>query len=90
MCNLPKLLEKQLKDIREQCIDSNIDKESLKGYDYAVETVLKLTKQIIDASEEFGGTFVHSGRVKNECALEEFDLHGLLELLECRVVAQNK
>ena len=35
VCNIPKLLEKQLKDIREQCID-NMSTDNLAGYDYVV------------------------------------------------------
>lgn len=86
VCNIPKLLEKQLKTIREQCTD-NMNKDNLDGYDYAVQTVLSLIKQIIHSAEIDDETLVHSDRISEEHELEEFDLHGLLQLLSCRVVA---
>lgn len=87
VCNIPKLLDKQLKDIREQCTD-NMNKDNLDGYDYAVQTVLSLIKQIIHSAEMDDETLVHSDRISDEYELEEFDLHGLLDLINCRVVAQ--
>ena len=87
VCNIPKLLEKQLSDVRNQCIDG-MSKENMEGYDYAVETVLSLIRQTIYAAEMDNETLVHSDRISEEHKLEEFDLHGLLELLSCRAVAQ--
>lgn len=87
VCNIPKLLGKMLKDIRDQSIE-NMTKENLDGYDYAVETALSMIKQIICSAEMDNETLVHSDRISEERELEEFDLHGLLELLGCRLVAQ--
>lgn len=87
VCNIPKLLEKQLKDIREQCID-NMSTDNLDGYDYAVKTALNMIKQIIYSAEMDNEALVHSDKISDEHYLEEFDLQGLLELLECRVTAQ--
>lgn len=80
VCNIPKLLEKQLNDIRNQCIDE-MSKENIEGYDYAVETVLGLIKQIIYTAEMDNEALVHSSRISNEYEVEEFDLQGLLALL---------
>lgn len=87
VCNIPKLLEKQLKDIREQCID-NMNTDNLDGYDYAVETALSMIKQIIYSAEMDNEALVYSDKISDEHDLEEFDLQGLLELLGCRVIAQ--
>ena len=87
VCNIPKLLEKQLKDIREQCID-NMSTDNLDGYDYAVETALSMIKQIIHSAEMDNEVLVHSDKICDEYDLEEFDLQGLLKLLGCRVIAQ--
>ena len=87
VCNIPKLLEKQLKDIREQCID-NMSTDNLDGYDYAVETALSMIKQIIHSAEMDNEVLVHSDKICDEYGLEEFDLQGLLKLLGCRVIAQ--
>lgn len=87
VCNIPKLLEKQLKDIREQCTD-NMSTDNLDGYDYAVETALSMIKQIIYSAEMDNEALVHSDKICDEHDLEEFDLQGLLELLGCRVIAQ--
>ena len=88
VCNIPKILEKMLKDIRDQSCE-NMTKENLDGYDYAVETALSMIKQIIYSAEVDNETLVHSEKINDECDSEEFDLHGLLELLGCRVVAQT-
>lgn len=88
VCNIPKILEKMLKDIRDQSCE-NMTKENLDGYDYAVETALSMIKQIIYSAEMDNETLVHSDKINDEHDSEEFDLHGLLELLGCRVVAQT-
>lgn len=88
VCNIPKILEKMLNDIRDQSCE-NMTKENLDGYDYAVETALSMIKQIIYSAEMDNETLVHSEKINNECDSEEFDLHELLELLGCRVVAQT-
>ena len=87
VCNIPKLLDKMLKDIRDQASE-NMTKENLAGFDYAVETAMSMIKQIIHSAEINNETLVHSDRISDEHELEEFDLHGLLELLGCRAVAQ--
>lgn len=88
VCNIPKLLEKVLKDIRDQSCD-NMTKENLDGYDYAVEATLNGIKEIIYSAEMDNETLVHSDKISEEHDTEEFDLHELLEILGCRVVAQN-
>lgn len=88
VCNIPKLLETMLKDIREQSCD-NMTKENLDGYDYAVEAALNGIKEIIYSAEMDNETLVHSDKISEEYDTEEFDLHELLEILGCRVVAQN-
>ena len=87
VCNIPSLLEKMLKDVRNQSCE-NMTKENLDGYDYAVETALSMIKQIIYSAEMDNETLVHSDKINDEYDSEEFDLHGLLELLGCRAVAQ--
>ena len=88
VCNIPKLLEKMLKEIRDQSCD-NMTKENLDGYDYAVEAALNGIKEIIYSAEMDNETLVHSDKISEEHDTEEFDLHELLEILGCRVVAQN-
>ena len=87
VCNIPSLLEKMLKDVRNQSCE-NMTKENLDGYDYASETALNMIKQIIYSAEIDNETLVHSDKINDEHDSEEFDLHGLLELLGCRAVAQ--
>lgn len=88
VCNIPKLLEKMLKEMRDQSCD-NMTKENLDGYDYAVEVALNGIKEIIYSAEMDNETLVHSDKISEEYDTEEFDLHELLEILGCRVVAQN-
>lgn len=88
VCNISKLLEKELKDVREQCTD-NMNRDNLDGYDYAVQTTLSLIKQIIYLAEIDNETLVHSDKISDEHELEEFDLQDLLDLINCRVVAQQ-
>lgn len=86
-CNIPNLLEKMLKDARNQSCE-NMTKENLDGYDYAVETALSMIKQIVHSAEMGGETLVHSDKISDKYDLKEFDLQGLLELLGCRMIAQ--
>ena len=88
VCNIPKLLEKILKEMRDQSCD-NMTKENLDGYDYAVEVTLNGIKEIIYSAEVDNETLIHSDKISEEYDTEEFDLHELLEILGCRVVAQN-
>ena len=88
VCNIPKLLEKMMKDIRDQSCE-NMTKENLDGYDYAVETALSMIKQIIYSAEVDSEILVHSDKISDEYDTEEFDLQELLEFLGCRVVAQT-
>lgn len=87
VCNIPRVLEKMLKDIRDQSCE-NMTKENLDGYDYAVETALSMIKQIIYSAETDNEVLVHSDKINDEYDSEEFDLQGLLKLFGCRVVAQ--
>lgn len=87
VCDIPRFLEKVLKDIRDQLCE-NMTKENLDGYDYAVEAALNTIKKIIHSAEMDNEVFVHSDKINEEYELEEFDLHGLLELFGCRVIAQ--
>ena len=88
VCNIPKLLEKMMKDIRDQSCE-NMTKENLDGYDYAVETALSMIKQIIYSAEVDNEILVHSDKISDEYDTEEFDLQELLEFFGCRVVAQT-
>ena len=86
-CNIPKLLEKVLKEVRDQSSE-NMTKENLDGFDYAAETAMSMIKQILHSAEMDNELLVHSDKINGEHDMEEFDLHGLLELLGCRVIAQ--
>lgn len=85
VCNVPKFLEEQMRKVKDI---SNMNEDNMKGYEYAVETMLSILKQTIHALEMDGEIFVHSDKINPEHELEEFDLHELLELCGCRVVAQ--
>ena len=85
VCNIPKMLKKAINDVRET---SDMSKDNLDGFNYAVEEMLSILKQMIHAAEMDGQIFVHSEKINSEDDLEEFDLHDLLELCGCRVVAQ--
>lgn len=49
--------------------------------------MLSILRQIIRAAEMDDEILVHSDKIADENELEEFDLHDLLELYGCRVVA---
>ena len=86
-CNIPNLLEKMLKDTRHQSCEK-MTKKNWDGYDHAAEPAYSIKKQIIYSAEMDNETLVHSDKINDEHDSEEFDLHGLLELLGCRAVAQ--
>ena len=87
-CNVPKLLEEQMNKMKDT-ITSDMNEDNLKGYEYAVETMLSILRQTIHAAEMDDEIFVHSDKIADKNELEEFDLHGLLELYGCRAVAQK-
>lgn len=88
-CNVPKFLEEQMNKMKDTLTDG-MNEENLKGYDYAVETMLSILRQTIHAAEMDDEIFVHSDKIADENDIEEFDLHDLLELYGCRVVAQKE
>ncbi len=87
VCNIPKLVEKFLDDIRSQCVDG-MSKENREGYDFAVESALTALKEVIYAAEVDGGILVHSDQ-KDKYELEEFDLHDLIKFFGYRVIVVN-
>lgn len=86
-CNVPKFLEEQMSKMKDT---SDMNEDNLKGYEYAVETMLSIIRQAIHTAEMDDEIFIHSDKIADENELEEFDLHGLLELYGCRVVAQKE
>ena len=88
VCNIPKFLDKMMKNVRDKCCNY-MTKEELYGYDHAVDTILEVIKSFIYSVEVNDGILVHSNKINGEYDTEGFDLQGLLELFECRVVAQN-
>lgn len=80
-CNIPKLLENQINQMKES-ITADMTKENLDGFDYAVETMLSLLKQTIHSAEMDDEIFVHSDKIADNHELEEFDLRELFELFE--------
>lgn len=88
-CNIPKFLEKQMNKMKDILIDG-MNEAELKGYEYAVETMLSILRQTIHAAEMDSEIFVHSDKIADENDIEEFDLHDLLELYGCRVVVQKE
>lgn len=88
-CNIPKFLEEQMNKMKDT-IASDMNEDNLKGYEYAVETMLSILRQTIYAAEIDDEILVHSDKIADENDVEEFDLHDLLELYGCRVVAQKE
>ena len=88
-CNIPKFLEEQMNKMKD-AITGGMNEDNLKGYEYAVETMLSILRQSIHAAEMDGEVFVHSDKIADENDIEEFDLHDLLELYGCRVAAQKE
>lgn len=89
VCNIPKFLEEQMNKMKDT-ITGGMNEDNLKGYEYAVETMLGIIRQTIHAVEIDGEILVHSDKIADENDIEEFDLHDLLELYGCRVVAQKE
>lgn len=89
VCNVPKFLEEQMNKMKDT-ITSDMDEDNLKGYEYAVETMLSIIRQTIHAAEMDDEILVHSDKIADENDIEEFDLHDLLGLYGCRVVAQKE
>lgn len=89
VCNIPKFLEEQMNKVKNSdTLTGGMNEDNLKGFEYAVETMLSILKQTIHAAEMDDEIFVHSDKIADENELEEFDLHDLLELYGCRVVAK--
>lgn len=86
VCNIPKFLEEQMDKLKDTLTDG-MNEENLKGYDYAVEMMLNILRQT--AAEMDDEILVHSDKIDDEYDIEELDLHDLLELYGCRVVAQK-
>ena len=89
VCNVPKFLEEQMNKMKDT-ITSDMNEDNLKGYEYAVETMLSIIRQTIHAAEMDDEILVHSDKIADENDIEEFDLHDLLGLYRCRVVAQKE
>lgn len=89
VCNVPKFLEEQMNKMKDT-ITSDMNEDNLKGYEYAVETMLSIIRQTIHAAEMDDEILVHSDKIADENDIEEFDLHDLLGLYGCRVVAQKE
>lgn len=87
VCDVPKTLERMLRDIRNQSCE-NMTKENLDGYDCAVMAALDIIKQIIHTAEMDGEILVHSNKISDGHDLEELDLQELLELFGRRVASQ--
>lgn len=87
VCNIPKMLEKAINDTRKTCT-SEMNKDNLEGFNFAVEEMMSILKQTIYVAEMDNSILVHSEKINPEHNLEEFDLHDLLELCDCRVTAQ--
>lgn len=85
-CNVPKFLEEQMNKIKD-ALTGGMNEDNLKGFEYAVDTMLSILRQTIHAAEMDDEILVHSDKIADENELEEFDLHDLLELYDCRVVA---
>lgn len=88
-CNIPKFLEEQMNKMKDT-LTGGMNEANLKGYEYAVETMLSILRQTIHAAEMDSEIFVHSDKIADENDIEEFDLHDLLELYGCRIVAQKE
>lgn len=78
-CNVPKFLEEQMNKMKD-AIAEDMNEDNLKGYEYAVETMLSILRQTIHAAEIDDEIFMHSDKIADENELEAFDLHGLLEI----------
>lgn len=50
VCNVPKFLEEQMNKMKDT-ITSDMNEDNLKGYEYAVETMLSIIRQTIHAAE---------------------------------------
>ena len=84
-CNVPKFLEEQMNKMKD-ALTGGMNEDNLKGFEYAVDTMLSILRQIIRAAEMDDEILVHSDKIADENELEEFDLHDLLELYGCRVM----
>lgn len=85
-CNVPKFLEEQMNKMKD-ALTGGMNEDNLKGFEHAVDTMLSILRQTIHAAEMDDEILVHSDKIADENELEEFDLHDLLELYGCRVVA---
>lgn len=86
VCNVPKFLEEQMNKMKD-ALTGGMNEDNLKGFEYAVDTMLSILRQTIHGAEMDDEILVHSDKIADENELEEFDLHDLLELYGCRVVA---
>ena len=87
VCNIPRLLGKMLKDMRDQS-GENMTKENLDGFDYACEVAITAINEIVHSATLDGSILVHCDGINDKYDTEEFDLQGLLQLFNYRIAAQ--
>lgn len=87
VCNIPRLLDKMLKDIRDQASE-NMTKENLDGYDYACGVAITAINEIVHSATLDSSVLVHCDEINDKHDTEEFDLQGLLQLFNYRIVTQ--
>lgn len=88
-CNIKRQVEKLLKEV-EPNILGDMNDDNKKGYDFGVKTIFSLLENVISAGEDGGEVLVNKTDLDEELDYEELDLHDLLEMFDCRVIAERK
>ena len=61
-CNIPKFLEEQMNKMKDT-LTGGMNEDNLKGFEYAVDTMLSILRQIIRAAEMDDEILVHSDKI---------------------------
>lgn len=77
-CNLPKFLEEQMNHIKETYAHT-MNEDNEEGYDYAVDTMLYIIRELISTAETDNQIFMHCSTVNDNSDLEEFDIDDVLK-----------
>lgn len=77
-CNLPKFLEEQMNHIKE-IYAHTMNEDNEEGYDYAVDTMLYIIRELIFTAETDNQIFIHCNTISDDSDFEEFDIDEVLK-----------
>lgn len=89
LCDIKRQVNTLLSET-EKDITKNMNDDNKKGYDFAKKTIFSLLEHVISVGEDEDHIIVNMTGLDKDINYEECDLHDLLEMFGCRVIAQRQ